>query len=160
MKWKHSQKNSALLAPWPRHHYLSKTGGGGEGWGGSHTRTGLGRPPGGGASSCKIQNALINACHMADPAALFVADSQSQTHWRCSRSLDIGVLVMGWANEHFSSCRCLPFPKTSIPQSMTHRVPRNVVASANNVAAMALAVQAWPCVHSLFQLSPPPPPPV
>ena len=28
-------------------HYLSKPGGGGGGWGGSHTRTGPGRPPGG-----------------------------------------------------------------------------------------------------------------
>ena len=37
---KHAKKNSALLAPWPQHYYLSKLEGGG-----SHTRTRPGCPP-------------------------------------------------------------------------------------------------------------------
>ena len=42
---KHGTKNWAPLASWPPHRYLSKLGGGGVGWGGSHKRTGPGRPP-------------------------------------------------------------------------------------------------------------------
>ena len=58
---KHGTKFLALLAPWPPHRYQSKLGGGGGAGGVSHTRTGPGRPPGGGVMSracvcvCSVQ---------------------------------------------------------------------------------------------------------
>ena len=58
------KKTSAALAPWLRHHYLSKPRGGG-GWGVSHTRTGPSRPPPpvrGWIQSLRDTNTVLSDC--------------------------------------------------------------------------------------------------